>query len=117
MTILVSEELQDKIDVSQFYDPPSGDISLSIDINENHITGQVSQMRCSGVKLSIKFSCDRQDATSLITSRDEDIECISLFSGSSLEPAKRYNISSILSKSLKLVENGSYMCSLMVRVK
>ena len=75
MTILVSEELQDKIDVSQFYDPPSGDISLSIDINENHITGQVSRMKISSGKLNINFSCDHHDATSLIISRDSSPSC------------------------------------------
>lgn len=115
MEILVSDELKDKLNMDQFYEDVPSDISISINLNEDSIKGNVVNLKISSDKLSAGFVCNNEDAVYFITGND--MSSVALFVGSNEDAVETYHISSILSRSLKLLENGSYICSLMIRVK
>jgi len=119
MKVLVSDEIADSIDVTQFgefYEDSFEDsIILSLSAGSKTINGQLSQMGILGADMiKIDFICNSSDAVSFILG---DIsEEISLFLSKDDLPIKKYVEFDVVTKSIKLMKDRRYECDLIVKL-
>ncbi|MAE86663.1 MAG: hypothetical protein CMB80_28270 [Flammeovirgaceae bacterium] len=119
MKVLVSDEIADSIDVTQFgefYEDSFEDsIILSLSAGSKTINGQLSQMGILGADMiKIDFICNSSDAVSFIL--DDISEEISLFLSKDDLPIKKYVEFDVVTKSIKLMKDRRYECDLIVKL-
>jgi len=115
--IIVSEEIQNTIDMNQFYEKSPevfSDLTVSFWSNGSPITSKLQSMKISGSNLNICFSCNPEQVSRFILA--SEVHNLIIFREEEADPILEIKVTESISRNLKLVPAGDYSCELVVRM-
>ena len=115
--IIVSEEIQNTIDMNQFYEKSPevfSDLTVSFWSNGSPITSKLQSMKISGSNLNICFSCNLEQVSRFILA--SEVHNLIIFREEEADPILEIKVTESISRNLKLVPAGDYSCELVVRM-
>mgnify|MGYP001192207659 CR=1 FL=1 len=115
--IMVSQEIENTVDISQFYEKSSQspeDLTVSFWANGAPITSKLQSMKISGSNLNICFSCNQDQVSRFILA--SEVHNLIIFGAEESNPILEIKVSESVSRNLKVVPAGDYSCELVVRM-